>query len=420
MMMTSNSLALHRRLRVCSAFLCGALVCATAAANPTVLWGGSLYEYVPTYTTWDAARAAAEQMTYLGFAGRLATVTSAGEQAAIASIVNPANLVMLGASDADEEGTWVWQTGPEAGTVFWRDGAPVAGQYNAWRPGEPNAFTPAEDYLVTYQGGWNDSQANTFLQGGYVVEYRLGREGFDFTMTDGHLGAVRNLAPEARLTRLDITLAGDTFFDSAATAPGLEFSDWSLVSADPGAGWTRPDGRASDGQHSWSVQLQLDPLQAIHFQVDLDRLSQPDGPGMAEGTVVTAHFQLGDLSYEVSGTVQAGSFEVLGASFTHGVRAFNAPVPEPATLWLFAGGLAALAAHARQRCSLQRAGLANRSCGAGGLRCRAGMAAARAVLQCLTQCLDRTRHLRLVQVGEAQHQRRTWAAIGHEIAHGPG
>lgn len=325
------------------AALCAALTCGAAAANPTVLWGGSVYEYVPTFTTWEAAKATAASMSYLGFPGRLATVTSAGEHAAIATIVSPGNLVMLGASDAAQEGTWVWQTGPEAGTVFWRNGAPVAGQFNAWRPGEPNAFSPDEDYLAMYQGGWNDSPANSFLHGGFVVEYRLGREGFDFAMTDGHLGALRNLAPAARLTRLDITLAGDTFFDSAGTAPGLEFGDWSLVSADAGAGWTRPDGRASDGQRSWSVMLDLDPLQAIHFQVDLDRLSAPDGPGIAEGTVVTAHFELGDLAYQVSGQVRAGQVEMLGTAFTHGVRAFNAPVPEPAMAWLLLAGLAVLA-----------------------------------------------------------------------------
>jgi len=322
------------------------VTCMTAtsghAAGPS-FFQGSVYEYVPTYTTWDQARAQAETMSFMGFPGRLATITSAAENAFIASLVPLGGNTMLGASDAHTEGTWVWETGPEAGTIFWKDGAPYGSAYVNWRAAEPNNVQPYEDYLVMTGGQWNDSAANSFLHSGYVVEYRLTASGFDFGMTNGQAGAIRNISPSDRLVRLDITLPGDSFFDSAASLPGREFASWSLMAATPGATWVLPDGVATDGMPSATLYLDLAPTEALHFQVDIDRLSGVDGDGFAPGTVLTAHFTDGDAEYSLSGVVHAGDTSILGTTFPYSVRSVAA-VPEPAISWLWCAGLVAVAA----------------------------------------------------------------------------
>jgi hypothetical protein len=313
----------------------------TMAAEPA-LFQGSYYQYVPTYTTWDAAKAAAYEMSYEGLPGRLVTITSAAEQAFVSQLLPGNTLVMMGASDAASEGTWVWETGPERGEVFWRNGTAVGGAFTAWRPGEPNAYYPDEDHLAMYNGLWVDSAANRFLHGGYVVEFRSEVHAFDFAMTNDHLGAVRNASPTDRLVGLDLRLAGDTVFDSARTAPGSEYSAWSVIAASPGLTWTLPDSAATDGQSQVSLALDLAPGQSLHLQVDLDRLSLGDSDGIADGTQVTAWFTDGDVRYGLTGVVEAGEMTVLGTSFDHSVHGVSA-VAEPATLALWVAGLAALA-----------------------------------------------------------------------------
>jgi hypothetical protein len=318
----------------------------------TVVWGGSVYEYVETYMKWDDAKLSAASMSYLGYPGRLATITSAEEQAAIESLI-PSDWsynAMLGGSDAKQEGTWVWETGPEAGTIFWKDGAPYNGAYTHWRPGEPNAFSPSEDYLILYQHQWTDSPANDYYHHGYIVEYQLETHGFDFAMTENHMLAVQNISPSARLVSLDITLPGDTFIDSAATAPGLDYARWSVVNASPGAGYVIPDSAFTDGKQSVTLALDLDPTEAVLFDVDFDSLSGQDGSGMALGTKLLARFILGDIEYVISGEVQAGDKTILGTAFPYSVRAIQtAPVPEPANAFLFVAGLCLLILFARNQ-----------------------------------------------------------------------
>lgn len=338
----------HRvRLLACAGCIVAFMTAPGGHAAVPSFFQGSVYEYVPTYTTWDRARAEAETMSFMGFPGRLATITSAAENAFIASLVPVGGNTMLGGSDAQTEGTWLWETGPEAGTIFWKDGAPFGSAYVNWRPGEPNNVQPFEDYLVMSNGQWNDSAANSFLHSGYVVEYRLTASGFDFGMTNGQAGAIRNISPSDRLVRLDITLPGNSFFDSAATLPGREFASWSVIAASPGASWALPDSAATDGMPSATLYLDLEPTEALHFQVDIDRLSDADGDGFAPGTVLTAHFTDGYVHYSISGVVEAADMSILGTTFAYSVRSVAA-VPEPAASWLWSAGLLALAAMRRR------------------------------------------------------------------------
>ncbi|MFY0632119.1 MAG: T9SS type B sorting domain-containing protein [Flavobacteriaceae bacterium] len=139
------------------------------------------YEYVSDVgIDWESARQAAANRTYFGLQGYLATIGSSeeaqitGEQAAGAG--------WIGGSDADEEGTWRWMTGPEAGTIFWIGGiAGASPNFAFWNSGEPNNLNN-EDYAhvtdptIGNPGSWNDLQLNgdsngAFQPKGYMVEY---------------------------------------------------------------------------------------------------------------------------------------------------------------------------------------------------------------------------------------------------------
>ncbi|MDP3313786.1 T9SS type B sorting domain-containing protein [Lutibacter sp.] len=139
------------------------------------------YEYVQNIgITWNAAKIAAENRTYFGLKGYLATITTAqeaqlsGEQAAGAG--------WIGGSDAETEGVWKWVTGPETGTIFWNGG--IGGStpnFAFWNSNEPNNLGD-EDYAhvtapgVGIRGSWNDLTNNGSTSGdyqpkGYIVEY---------------------------------------------------------------------------------------------------------------------------------------------------------------------------------------------------------------------------------------------------------
>ncbi|WP_080507775.1 tandem-95 repeat protein [Rhodopseudomonas palustris] len=134
---------------------------------------GHIYKFVGTSTSWDAAVSSAASM----IAGQsyLATVTSAGEDGLIDSLVGSGNRSYLGASDAATDGTWVWATGPEAGQVLYMGGLAVNGAYTDWSGSGPSGTSPGgfeEDYLATdLSHFWNDvslsGSSNTI---GYTAE----------------------------------------------------------------------------------------------------------------------------------------------------------------------------------------------------------------------------------------------------------
>ncbi|MFY9243906.1 MAG: T9SS type B sorting domain-containing protein [Polaribacter sp.] len=131
--------------------------------------------------TWSNAKIAAENQTYYGRKGYLATLTSqeeadfAGKQASGAG--------WIGGSDEETEGEWKWVTGPEAGTVFW------LGQVNGttpnfafWNNNEPNNvgnedYAHITDPSIGIRGAWNDlpnaGGTGPYIPKGYIVEYGI-------------------------------------------------------------------------------------------------------------------------------------------------------------------------------------------------------------------------------------------------------
>ena len=144
---------------------------------------GHYYEYVPDIgITWTLARTLAESLDYYGLPGYLATITSAEEAQLSGEQAEGAG--WIGGSDAEEEGTWKWVTGPEAGTVFWiglANGFAPNGEFEFWNTGEPNQAGD-EDYAhvtapnIGIAGSWNDlsvtgEESGDYQPKGFIVEY---------------------------------------------------------------------------------------------------------------------------------------------------------------------------------------------------------------------------------------------------------
>ncbi len=88
--------------------------------------------------------------------GRLPSINSAEEQAALASITD-GNAAWIGASDAESEGQWVWP-----------DGSPMA--FKAWGRGQPDNAGSNEHYLsIRKDGLWNDVPDRQVM--GFILEW---------------------------------------------------------------------------------------------------------------------------------------------------------------------------------------------------------------------------------------------------------
>ena len=175
---TSTCYALQRRVT---------FVAGTVFYNPLT---DHFYEYVSGSVSWTGSKTAAENRSYFGRAGYLATMSSEAENNFIWRImssdawfgasddlaeVNAAKGFTAFASQAAVEGKWHWVTGPEKGTNFSNGNTPsvtlVSGQYHKWASGEPNN-AGSENFGQFYSsnnGQWNDLP-NTTLPG-YICEY---------------------------------------------------------------------------------------------------------------------------------------------------------------------------------------------------------------------------------------------------------
>jgi gliding motility-associated-like protein len=167
----------------------------SASANdPGIFYNpvnGHYYKPVSGAISYSAAKTAAAGQTYKGRPGYLVSITSQSEQDFVNNNTS-VNNIWIALSDANSEGTWYIDAGPETGRVIWRASSSVTnattgsysnagtvqgGFYNNWCPSEPNnAYgSTGEDHAVTkWNSGtcWNDlGESNTSPIGGYLVEY---------------------------------------------------------------------------------------------------------------------------------------------------------------------------------------------------------------------------------------------------------
>ena len=127
----------------------------TIEAVPLEGPNGHFYDFVSGNFTWDAARAAALSQSHLGQPGYLATVTSAAEEAFIATL---APIGWLGGTDQAVEGVWRWADGPEANQIFWNGGpggSAPPGTFTNWGAGQPDNGG-VQNFLLRGPGGWDD------------------------------------------------------------------------------------------------------------------------------------------------------------------------------------------------------------------------------------------------------------------------
>jgi gliding motility-associated-like protein len=144
---------------------------------------GHYYFYVSDIgITWTEAKAAAEAQTYFGLQGYLATITSI-EEAQLAG-EQSTGTGWIGGSDQQQEGTWIWETGPEQGDIFWigqANGNAPNGAFSFWNNNEPNQagdedYAHVTDPSIGNPGSWNDlsntgDTSGPYQPKGYVVEF---------------------------------------------------------------------------------------------------------------------------------------------------------------------------------------------------------------------------------------------------------
>lgn len=170
---------------------------------------GNYYEWhsVP-HPTWSSARDMAAALSYQGTAGELVTITSAGEQAFIESIMT---------SDlAYYEAPWIGATWDE--TWQWVSGEPWS--YTHWSPGEPSQNGP---YAYIYEWGiapsmayrWDDNW-DPVVADGFFVEFDRFDAGGPYNVWEGNpttqLNGFSAVYPQSATWDID----GDGQFDDAS------------------------------------------------------------------------------------------------------------------------------------------------------------------------------------------------------------
>ena len=153
---------------------------------------GHYYEFVRYPSHWKEAKVAAEKKTWEGLRGHLVTITNRQEAQFILRNFGGTGYAWTGGSNRGPGRSWIWETGPEAGTIFYRGvvdsqravGAAAGvlafglsterGQsvgYHDWADTEPNN-QPADEVLfvhLNYNGGWADGPAH--WGSGFIAEY---------------------------------------------------------------------------------------------------------------------------------------------------------------------------------------------------------------------------------------------------------
>ena len=159
---------------LCSSLLCFACISSAAPIQWSIANGGNGHYYdwvdLDDNGTWHDANTYAQSLTFNGMSGYLASITTAYEDAFIAS--NFTAQGYLSGNDYDTFGTWVWDGGPEDNVVF-QIGFGTNAVYRStdfMSPSEPNGDGRFLWYFAHADGtSWvNDAP---FYKGSAFIEY---------------------------------------------------------------------------------------------------------------------------------------------------------------------------------------------------------------------------------------------------------
>ena len=262
------------------------------AAQPVEGPNGNYYELVSAGLTWDEAKTAAESMTFGGAPGYLATLTSAEEDAFVASFA-AASDAWFGASDLATDGNWEWVTGE-----VW--------SYTNWNNGEPNGGT-GENCAHYFVGTtWNDTICSTIRN--YVVEY----DAVAFVPQSNTFPTADIVAGGGDAGTPDITITCNAGLPLSQTAPvGTTFTVTQLSAGDvctvalasdvddgyEATGYSCPNGTVladmagceytmGVASAAWPTTVQV-AASPVEFSVDVDwDISEDADPGIGAGATV--------------------------------------------------------------------------------------------------------------------------------------
>jgi hypothetical protein len=119
---------------------------------------GDCYVVIPEAVTWQAGRT---NCLTEGAGWDLATVRSPADTDFIVPLLGAE--LWIGASDAVDEGTWLWIA---SGDQFWPEGADSGGSaaaYTNWNAGEPNNVDGADCLRLLTTGKWADLPCDSAL-----------------------------------------------------------------------------------------------------------------------------------------------------------------------------------------------------------------------------------------------------------------
>lgn len=137
---------------------------------------GHYYQWVNAWgIDWHDAFEDAASTRFAGAHGHLATVGTEQESQFLKNHLQIGDALWIAASDEEQEGTWKWVAGEEAGKTFFVVGEePSKEQFANWGNGEPNNQGDDEDFATIGWMGepkWNDLRGNAGSARGYLVEF---------------------------------------------------------------------------------------------------------------------------------------------------------------------------------------------------------------------------------------------------------